>query len=312
VIIRTMAAGDLDFAAACTQAEGWQSETREVFDWSLGFDPGGCFVAQSEEGRAGICVATSYRALGFIGELIVLPRHRNRGLGRRLLDRAIDELTRRGARAIFLDGVPAAVPLYERAGFRKVCRSLRFSGLLPPGSTPGAATEATARAGPHVAAGSVPKGAPEVRPAEPEDLPAIAALDREVFGADRGFFLERRLAAHAGLCRVRTHGGRIAGYIMGRGWAEGCQAGPWVQDPDLDEPAGLLMSLAAAGGGRPLVMGVLESNAAAAALARRLPLRERPDPPWRMVRGEMLPASPTRGSAASAAWQVTIGSAAKG
>lgn len=161
-----------------------QSETREVFTWALGFDPGGCFVAESEEARAGICVAPSYGATGFIGELIVRPGFRGRGLGQHLLDWAIDDLTRRSARAIFLDGVSRAVPLYERAGFRKVCRSLRFLGVLPAGVAPG------------------------TRPVEADDLPAIVALDREVFGTDRGFFLAQCLAAHAGLCPVRTRGDR--------------------------------------------------------------------------------------------------------
>lgn len=283
-----MQAEDLDFAAACTRAEGWQSETRELFAWALGFDPGGCVVAVSEEGRAGICVATSYGATGFIGELIVLPRFRGRGLGRRLLDEAGDYLVRRGARAVLLDGVPRAVPLYERTGFRKVCRSLRFSGLLPAGVVA------------------------DTRPAAAADLPAIAALDLRVFGADRRHFLAQRLAAHGELCRVRTRGDRIVGYLLGRGWDAGWQGGPWIQEPELDEPARLLLSVAAAAGGRPVALGVLEANAAVAALVRALPLHERPDPPGRMARGELAPGDCGCGDAGWPAWQITIGSAAKG
>jgi hypothetical protein len=60
-------------------------------------------------------------------------------------------------------------------------------------------------------------------------------------------------------------------------------------------------------GGQPVALGVLEGNTAATALARGLPLQERPDPPWRMVLGD-----PRCGYGASAAWQITIGSAAKG
>ena len=41
---------DLDFAAGCTAAEGWASETRAQFEGSLAHDAGGCLVA-AEEGR---------------------------------------------------------------------------------------------------------------------------------------------------------------------------------------------------------------------------------------------------------------------
>src|SRR5512136_2214277 len=128
--VRQMLLSDLDFAASCTAAEGWRSETRPVFEGYLTYDPAGCLVAEMSGERVGICVATGYGPCGFIGELIVSQEWRGRGIGRQLLESAVENLRSRGAASIFLDGVPAAVPLYERAGFRRVCRSMRLTGTL--------------------------------------------------------------------------------------------------------------------------------------------------------------------------------------
>lgn len=67
-----------------------------------------------------------YAALWFaaeeaeLGDLAVLPELRGRGFGRRLLDGALAEAARRGARQVYLEvreSNVAARRLYERAGF---------------------------------------------------------------------------------------------------------------------------------------------------------------------------------------------------
>jgi hypothetical protein len=118
----------------------------------------------------------------------------------------------------------------------------------------------------------------------PADLDAVLALDREAFGQDRRFFLQRRLALYPALCKVLLRGGTVAGYVMGRA-REGLVAiGPWVVRPEVERPADLLESLALETGDR-LGLGVLETNQAAAETLRALGLDERPDPPWRMALG---------------------------
>lgn len=55
-----------------------------------------------------------------LGDMAVLPEVRRRGLGRRLLDGALAEAARRGAKRVFLEvreSNVAARSLYERAGF---------------------------------------------------------------------------------------------------------------------------------------------------------------------------------------------------
>lgn len=154
-MIQPMCSFDLDFAAGCTAAEGWASETRQEFEGFLAHDPDGCFVAEVNGNPIGICVATSYGEAGFLGELIVVPEMRGRGVGHRLIGHAVEYLRSRGAQNIFLDGDPPVVPLYERVGFRKVCRSLRFGGRIQRQSHP------------------------HVRAMRADDLDTIGAMDRD-------------------------------------------------------------------------------------------------------------------------------------
>jgi ribosomal protein S18 acetylase RimI-like enzyme len=280
--VRQMQPSDLDFAASCTAAEGWRSETRPVFEGYLTYDPAGCLVAEMAGERVGICVATSYGPYGFVGELIVFKEWRGRGVGRQLLESAVENLRRRGAASIFLDGVPAAIPLYERVGFRRVCRSMRFAGTLHG------------------------QRYPRVRPMRDDDLGAVGRLDRAAFGADRRFFLERRLSLQAGLCRVLEDGGQIAGFIMGRRIDDFVWIGPWVVRPGVERPGDLLESLAAEAGREVnLGLGVLETAVEALATVRSFGFAARLDPPWRMVLGPSAQLGAAPGCFA-------IGSAAKG
>ena len=209
-----------------------------------------------------MCVATLYGEYGFVGELIVRLEMRGNGIGRRLLDSAVAYLRDRGALSILLDGVVAAVPLYERAGFRRVCRSHRFSGAVA--------------------------GAPQpnVRAMGHRDLEAVLRLDRRAFGADRGFFLTRRFACCPELAYVGLGpDGEIAAYVLARRAGDGIAVGPWVSHPHAGDAAAVVRALARASGEAPLTMGVLAANPDALDAARGLGLRERADPPWRMALG---------------------------
>jgi hypothetical protein len=216
----------------------------------------------------------------FVGELIVVPEKRRQGVGRRLLERAIGYLHGRGTPSIFLDGVTAAVPLYERLGFRKVCRSLRFAGAIAGRS------QACVRAMCH------------------DDLEIVSMMDKQTFGADRTFFLERRLSLYPELCKVLDCNGEISGYIVGRRGLNSVAAGPWVVRPEAPSAAALLESLAAEVQDARISLGVLETNGRALEIIRSLGLVERPDPPWRMVLGS--------GELGTSPQLYAIGSAAKG
>ena len=279
--IYQMVPEDLPLAASYTSAEGWLSEDLITFKGFYQHDPAGCLLARLEGQPVGIGVATSYGESGFIGQLIVRPDFRGQGIGAKLLEHAINYLRVQGAKTIYLDGVPNAVSLYERYGFRKVCRSLRYSGVINAMQDRG------------------------IRPLLAKDLPSVYLLDRQAFGADRSDFLAHRLRYYPNLCKVIVDGDHVSGFILGRQGDRWFAAGPWVVSNRTSRPESLLESLACEAGETPLNLGILESNRRRVELVASLGFEARPDPPWRMALGPSkdLGASPTC---------LAIGSAAKG
>lgn len=281
LLIREMHQEELLFAAECTAAEGWISEDLFTLEGFFLFDPHGCFIAELDGQPAGICIATSYGKSGFIGELIVRSEARGKGVGAALLNHGVVRLQNLGVETVYLDGVVKAVGLYERNGFRKVCKSWRFLGQLPG------------------------KASPDVRRMRPDDLAEVFALDYHYFGADRSFFIKRRMEKFPELSYVLEKAGRITGSILGRSGDGWISIGPWMVHEDVENPAELLNALAYGLGGKPFSLGVLGANRRACELVHSLGFVEREDSPWRMALGpsDDLGASPGC---------YAIGSAAKG
>ena len=261
LIIRSMNTGDVTFAAECTAMEGWVSENRTTLEGFFLHDPLGCLVAELEGRPVGIGVATSYGHCGFIGELIVRPEARGLGIGAALLNQAVAYLQKRGARTVYLDGVLKAVELYERNGFRKICRSMRFSGKVEG------------------------KTHSQVRPMQETDLAAVLELDQRHFGADRGFFLIRRLNLFPELSKVLVEEGQVTGYILGRRGEGWLATGPWMVEEGVQHPEWLLEAQAVTSGNQAFSIGILESNQRALEIIRSYGFVERADSPWRMAFG---------------------------
>jgi ribosomal protein S18 acetylase RimI-like enzyme len=280
-LIRKMCADDLAFAAECTAAEGWQSENHTTLAGFFKNDPEGCFIAEQAVYPLGICIATRYGTSGFIGELIVRPEARGGGLGAALLNHAVAYLRQNRVQTIYLDGVVKAIGLYERNGFRRVCRSWRFSGKLA--GKPGA----------------------HVRLMTRHDLGQVIALDQLAFGADRSFFLRLRYDIYPELSFVMVNSQEVIGYLLGRGHAGWISAGPWVMREVAGNPAELLFAFSQQADDRPISMGILEANPLACELVRSLGFTARADSPWRMALG-------TRDDLGASPRCLAVGSAAKG
>ncbi len=279
--IRQMTKDDLDFAAECTSGAGWNTETRIELSAIYHYNPSGCFIGDEDGRSVAVCMATSFGEAGFIGELIVDPAWRGRGFGAAMMTQAIKYLEESDVQAIYLDGVSSAVPLYERLGFRRICRSLRFGGQ-----------------------GGRIQGE-SIRPMSFNDLKRVNEIDVNVFGLNRSFFLRHRLEKYGDLCFVQEKTNVISGYIQGRRGNNVISVGPWVSESGANDSLPLLNTVAERAGSTPLRIGILEDNHTAVASVRSLGFAESSDPPWRMVYGE----GENPGSHRSA---LAIGSPAKG
>jgi GNAT superfamily N-acetyltransferase len=243
--LREMGQGDLGLFLRLAEVVGW-GLTEADFGRMLGYEPRGCFVAGLGGEDVGMVATFLYGDVGWMGNLIVLPEHRGRGIGAALMGRGIRRLTDDGAASIRLDSVPRAIPLYRRLGFREEYPSLRFIG----------------RAESHPYTG--------VEAMEEWELPEVLDLDGRFFGADRGRMLRRVRADHPDMCFTAREGGRLLGYIMAKEGASNVKIGPWICEPGQPERAeALLRALMDARAGEDLWAGVPGGNGASVGILER-------------------------------------------
>lgn len=116
---------DLDLAISWAAAEGWNPglHDRDAF---YNIDPQGFFMGFLD-GKPISCIsAVSYgKDFGFIGFYIVHSKHRNKGYGIKIWNRAIDYLKTQN---IGLDGVLAQQENYKKSGFKLAYRNIRYQG----------------------------------------------------------------------------------------------------------------------------------------------------------------------------------------
>ncbi len=257
--IREMSKKDIDFALSLTSAEGWSS-TRQDFEDLLEFDRQACFIAEIDGESIGMVTTVPYNGFGYVGNLIVVEKHRKKKLGTELMEFALKYLEDRGVMTQILDGVQDAVTLYERLGLRKVCKSLRLEGMVKP------------------------KESEDVRYMTQRDLVLIDQLDTEYFGACRKHFLQSLLTHYPKLCRVLDIDGEMHGYIMGSERRDSIRIGPWVMIHRSNRAEDLLTSFATETSDQVLKIGVLESNSMAIQLLKRHDFIDT-NYSWRMLRG---------------------------
>jgi GNAT superfamily N-acetyltransferase len=226
-VIRLLTAADLDDAFGLSAAAGWN---QGLADWRmlLQLAPQGSFAAVAGDRVAGTAIGIDYGTFGWIAMMLVDPARRGRGLGARLLEAAMGAVP--PDIPIRLDATPLGRPLYQRYGFEDEVMLTRHVAEPSPRQRDDA--DGVTR---------------QVRPLTPADLPAVTALDRRVFGADRRILLEWALAgapqyAHA----IETAAG--VQYSLGRRGRLFDLLGPVVAADDETAQALVSASLVAAAG----------------------------------------------------------------
>lgn len=243
VELRRLTPSDLDFALSQVRREGW-STGHAALGACLAHDPDGAFVASVEDHPVGMVTTVAYREVGFIGNLIVEPEHRSRGIGRRLMERGLEHLSAIGISTVRLDGDPPGIPLYRSLGFVDEYESLRYR---------------------HTVSSVVTDGA---EPLAPLDLSAVFDLDREAFGDDRSRLL-RLLFDRASAAAWTRCEGRPTAYGLALDMGEVVRIGPVVA-VDMDSALEVMRSLISAHHGRSVTLGVPQTNAEAPRLMNRL------------------------------------------
>jgi len=246
-IVRPLTFADLDEALRLSTAVGWN---QRLDDWRmlLQLAPAGAFAAvsdardDSEIPIVGTAIGIDYGAFAWIAMMLVDPAYRGRGVGRRLLEAAIDALP--SDLPIRLDATPLGRPLYQRYGFEDEAPLSR-----------------------HVIEARLKPRAPSiVQPLTDADLAIVVEQDRETFGGTRGAVLDwafRGATQYAYVVRSHTDWGPI-NYCLGRQGRLFDQIGPVVAS-ESDVAHALICAALGAAGDRPVAVDALDSRRAFAA-----------------------------------------------
>lgn len=262
-VIRPLTLADLPAADAIRQAEGWN---QTLADWNrlIAHAADGCFVATDRGRVVGAVSTTSHgNQLAWIGMMLVHAEFRRRGIGRQLMNVALEYLAERGITCVKLDATPAGRPVYSKLGFREEAKLQRWFRDQPPLSLPSSTGAASS-----------------VR------WEQISPLDRMAFGADRTSWC-------AALCRDSSvvsvsSGNRVQGIGMLRAGSRVPYLGPIVAE-SASVGCSIAAQLVTASGG--VFWDIHSSNHAAVESARTLgfePVRDL----YRMWRGSPVAEDP--------------------
>lgn len=222
------APGHLAGALALSQAEHWPHRAE---DWALFLSLGRGVVALLDGRVAGTALVTRFGPVGLAGMIIVGEALRGRGLGRKLVEAAMATADVPEYRLIATE---AGLPLYRKMGFVETGAVIQYQGILSAVPAPAPGDGHIGRAG-------------------AADTAALAALDRQATGLDRGALIAACLRSgqivtlHDGAQPAAC--GQITGFAAIRPFGRGLLVGPVIAR--------------AAGDARALLAGAMADHAGA-------------------------------------------------
>ncbi|TQI76796.1 acetyltransferase (GNAT) family protein [Bosea sp. AK1] len=201
----------LDGALQLSREAGWPHQ-RE--DWAMLLALSDGFVMLQGDVVVGTAMMTPFAdESARIAMVIVAATMRGRGLGRRLMDAALQAC---GERECCLTATADGLPLYEKLGFRAAHEIRQHQGNLREG----------------IAAPVPMRG---IAWARAEDFATIAALDRQALGFDRRTLLH--FLAETAQIAVLREGDRIAGFGALRPFGRGEVIGPVIAETETQAQA---------------------------------------------------------------------------
>jgi len=145
---------------------------------------------------------------GWLGNVVVHPDYRRKGLAHMLLSYGIRFLkARHNCECVLLDASSMGKPVYSKLGF-KDCALVHRMRIVDAG-----AAEAWAHIGARGQDASTECFT--IEPLQPEAIPDVLTLDAEVFGGDRSLLLEEWMGHIPGTSfQARDADGRLQGYSL--------------------------------------------------------------------------------------------------
>lgn len=192
------------------------------FSLFLEYEPFGCFLAKKGEKIAGLVTTTNYSRFAWIGNVLVSEKFRNKGVGTLLTNVAIDYLNSQNVKTIRLDSSQMAKSIYRKLGFQdeQLVIRLTLGGL------------------------GIEKDSSSIAEFEEGDIKELLDFDKEIFEADRSFFLTSVIKKLPSECFLAKNNGKIVGYILARQLEDQYKIGPWICDVNYTQLAcGLIDSL---------------------------------------------------------------------
>jgi ribosomal protein S18 acetylase RimI-like enzyme len=247
--LRIMTIADIPAAMRLKEIAGWN---QTAADWKrfLEASPEGCFAAEEDGRVCGTATTISFEnRFAWVGMVLVDPEYRSRGIGTRLLERAIEHLDDLKIPAIKLDATPQGKPLYEKLKFVSEYEIERWT-LQRSFSEAAKASGSGARDS-----------------LSPGLLESICNADQEIFGADRSFLLKSLHKDAPDFTAGIWNAGVIEGYAFGRRGSFADHCGPWMAR-DASTARQLLEAFLAHSSREFVVVDYLKSNAIACGLLK--------------------------------------------
>ena len=129
MIIEPFRTDDIKSFLMLAAGENWVAEPWE-FEFLMSTFSQGCFAARADNGEtAGFVTSLRHERSGWIGNLIVAPESRGKGIGEALFRQVLETLQGSGVETVWLTASTAGMPLYRKFGFTRIDTIIRWSGL---------------------------------------------------------------------------------------------------------------------------------------------------------------------------------------
>lgn len=221
----------VEAAYVLSSESGWNQTTE---DWQMMLRQGtGIGITEAQNRLIATAICLPYGSeFGWISMVLVQQSWRKKGLATQLLGRCIGILEKKGLVPV-LDATPEGEAVYVPLGFNTHFGLTRWQADTPERNPITNETRAMTQ----------------------DDLPAVMALDKQVFGGTRETIIETLLSRAPNMCRWMKDG---SGFVLARDGRNASQIGPLVASSEASAACLLAEALSFAEG--PVFIDAVDSK----------------------------------------------------